>query len=147
MKRTKRRQTAVLTLSVLALTLIAPWVFGQDPDPLTELRLRAEQGHASAQYNLGLMYHSGESVPQDYKEAVSWLRKAAEQGDAGAQIRLGDMYANGRGVPQDYQEAAKWYRMTAEQGGANAQSMLGFRYKYGVNVPQDESPRESRRPF
>ena len=43
MKRTKRRQTAVLALSVLALTLIAPWVFGQDPEPLTELRRQARE--------------------------------------------------------------------------------------------------------
>ena len=26
----------------------------------------AEQGDASAQYNLGLMYYNGEGVPQDY---------------------------------------------------------------------------------
>ena len=42
MKRTKKRQTVVLALSVLALTLIAPWVFGQAPDPLTELRRQSD---------------------------------------------------------------------------------------------------------
>ena len=77
MKRTKKRQTAVLALSMLALTLIEPWVFGQDTDPLTELRRQAEQGDASAQSNLGVRYHTGEGVPQDYQEAGSWYRKAA----------------------------------------------------------------------
>ena len=33
MKQEKSKQPAVLALSMLALTLIAPWVFGQDPDP------------------------------------------------------------------------------------------------------------------
>ena len=60
MKRTKRRQTAVLALSVLALTLIAPWALGQDPDPLTEIRRRADQGDADAQFTLGTIYSVGQ---------------------------------------------------------------------------------------
>jgi TPR repeat protein len=49
----------------------------------------AEQGLASAQFNLGRMYYNGEGVPQDSKTAVKWFRRAAEQGHAGAQSRLG----------------------------------------------------------
>ena len=45
----------------------------------------AEQGHASAQYNLGVMYDTGKGALQDYKEAVKWYTKAAEQGHANAQ--------------------------------------------------------------
>ena len=60
-------------------------------------RLSAEQGDASAQFNLGNMYANGEGVPQDDAEAVRWYRLAAEQGNAGAQLNLGNMYANGRG--------------------------------------------------
>ena len=67
MKRTKSRQTAVLTLSVLMLTLFAPWVFGQDPDLLTVLRRQAEQGHAGSQYLIGLMYAEGQGVSQDFQ--------------------------------------------------------------------------------
>ena len=44
------------------------------------LLIEAEQGHASAQYNLALKYDNGEGVLQDYKEAVKWYTKAAEQG-------------------------------------------------------------------
>ena len=51
-------------------------------------RKAAEQGHVSAQYNLGYMYHSGKGVTQDYGEAVKWYRKAAEQGEAEAQYSL-----------------------------------------------------------
>lgn len=40
----------------------------------------AEQRDARAQLYLGLMYHKGDGVPQDYQEALKWLRKAAEQG-------------------------------------------------------------------
>ena len=37
-------------------------------------RLSAEQGFASAQYNLGVMYEIGQGVLQDYKEALRWYR-------------------------------------------------------------------------
>jgi len=88
---------------------------------LREFRVLAAQGDASAQYNLGVMYHSGQGVPQNYAEAAKWYRKAAEQGSARAQFNLGVKYSNGQGVPQDYAEAAKWYRKAALQGYADAQ--------------------------
>mgnify|MGYP001184219924 CR=1 FL=1 len=54
----------------------------------------AEQGHATAQYNLGLMYADGEGVPQDYKEAVNWWKLAAEQRHEQAQFNLEMMHSN-----------------------------------------------------
>ena len=49
----------------------------------------AEQGHASAQFNLGVMYETGQGVPEDKAEATKWIRKAAEQGDEDAKAWLG----------------------------------------------------------
>ena len=85
----------------------------------------AEQGNATAQFNLGVLYANGQGVPQDYQEALKWYRKASEQGDAGAQNNLGVMYDKGHGVLQDYAEARKWYRKAAEQGHAGARFNLG----------------------
>ena len=104
---------------------------------LQEWRPLAEQGYASAQYNLGQMYRNGQGVPQDDAEAVKWYRLAAEQGYANAQFNLGNMYNKGRGVPQDYAEAVKWYRLAAEQGYASAQTNLGYMYSNGQGVLQD----------
>lgn len=100
-------------------------------------RLAAEQGHARAQYNLGICYDNGHGVKQDYNEAVKWYRKAAEQGHAEAQNGLGACYEDGQGVAQDYQEAVKWYRKAAEQGNAFAQYNLGCCYDNGHGVTQD----------
>jgi len=91
---------------------------------MTEWRPLAEQGDASAQTNLGVMYHQGHGVPQDYAEAMKWFRLAAEQGHPSAQTNLGVMYHQGQGVPQDYAEAMKWYRLAADQGHTNAQTNL-----------------------
>ena len=51
-------------------------------------RKAAEQGYASAQYNLGVCYYNGKGVEQDYEEVVKWYRKAAEQGHPRAQYHL-----------------------------------------------------------
>ncbi len=59
-----------------------------DQDALRNLINTAEQGHAEAQSNLGVMYTNGQGVPQDDTEAVKWYRKAADQGHARAQFRV-----------------------------------------------------------
>ncbi len=46
---------------------------------LKEWKPLAEQGHADAQVNLGVMYLEGQNVPRDYKTAIKWLTLAAEQ--------------------------------------------------------------------
>ena len=72
---------------------------------------RAEQGDASAQINLGVMYATARGVPQDDAEAVRWFRLAAEQGHATDQYNLGFRYDAGEGVPQDYVSAHMWLNL------------------------------------
>jgi len=92
----------LLILPVLLLTLLvgnpassADFLKGLDAaksgDYTTALREwtpLAEQGDASAQYNLGLMYYNGYGVLKNDKTAVKWYTLAAEQGDADAQNNL-----------------------------------------------------------
>ena len=104
---------------------------------LTEWKPLAEQGHAMAQHNLGVMYRKGRGVVEDDKEAVKWYRLAAEQGHAMAQSNLGAMYSNGQGVIKDDKEAVKWLRLAAERGEAMAQYNLGFMYGNGQGVIED----------
>ena len=54
-------------------------------------RKAAEQGHAEAQYNLGIMLHTGDGIPQDKAQGVQWLRKAAAQGYPEAQEYLEEL--------------------------------------------------------
>ena len=88
-------------LSLTFLFLFSSGVFGDDfqdgvdaykrQDYKTAYKLflqLAEQGRASAQYNLGVMYAQGQGVPQDYKEAIKYFRFSAEQGNADAQMVL-----------------------------------------------------------
>ena len=84
---------------------------------LQEWRPLAEQGDANVQAKLGVMYASGEGVPQDYAEAARWYRLAAERGNAVAQYNLGVMYAEGEGVLRNYVQAHKWFNLVATRRG------------------------------
>jgi TPR repeat protein len=114
----------VLVAGMICLPLMG---FGED---ICELRQKAEQGDASAQFNLGVRYELGDGVPKDSKEAVKWYRLAAENGNASAQSYLG-------GVVKDAKESVKWYLMAAEQGDVYAQYFLGTAYNHGKGVPED----------
>ncbi len=95
----------------------------QRGDYATALRIfrqLAEQGDASAQYNLAFMYDNGRGVTQDYAEAMKWFRIAADQGHVRAQTGVGLIYDLGRGVPQDYVQAHMWYNLAAAQGQKDA---------------------------
>ncbi len=97
----------------------------------------AEQAHARAQYQLGIMYEYGRGVPQNDVDAVKWYTMAASQGVAAAQYKLGIMYDNSWGVAQNDVEAVKWYKKAAAQGHAYAQYDLGLMFASGAGVPQN----------
>ena len=100
-------------------------------------QLAADQKHARAQYNLGVMYENGMGVAQSHEEAVKWFRLAADQGYATAQNTLGAMYQDGNWVSQSHEEAIKWYQLAATQGCAEAQCNIGAMYAKGEGVAQD----------
>src|SRR3954468_19025432 len=54
---------------------LAAW----EDQELADLRGRAEQGHAQAQFELGFMYFAGNKVARNFAVAVSWWHKAAAQ--------------------------------------------------------------------
>ena len=147
------RFMAVITLLVLAITPAQPLAAqsfkpdleagyaafekGDFASALKHFGSLAEQGHARAQLNLGLMHAYGNGVTKDDKEAVRWFRKAADQGDADAEYSLAGMYRKGWGLTQNYAEAVRWYRLAAKQGDAEAQYWLGVMYDNGAGVTKD----------
>jgi TPR repeat protein len=83
-------------------------------------RKAAEQGDASAQYNLGRCYYDGTGTEKNQREAVRCFRKSAEQGDAKAQFVLGLCYENGTGIQKSFVDAYMWFNVAAAQGDEDA---------------------------
>ena len=88
-------------------------------------KLAAEQGHAKAQYNLGIMYRNGKGVSPNNRIAAKWYTLAAEQGYAAAQTNLGVMYSTGQGVVQDIVYAYLWVSMAAANGNELGEKLKG----------------------
>ncbi len=60
---------------------VEAWGRGGYDRAVQEFRLLAEQGHAQAQVNLGIMSSQGRGVPKDSVQAYRWYTLAAGQGD------------------------------------------------------------------
>jgi TonB family protein len=73
-----------------------------------ELRPIADSGNAKAQYLIGQLYHHGNGVEKNEKEAVAWYFKAARGGYDEAQFALSDMYQAGKGAEKDESLASYW---------------------------------------
>ena len=102
-----------------------------------QLQDAATQGDPAARTILGMVYESGQGVPQNLPLAVHLYQLAAHQGYALAQTNLGVMYYKGNGVPQNLPLAVHWYRLAAKQGRARAQAILGSMYQHGKGVIQN----------
>ena len=100
-------------------------------------RLSADQGSATAQSLLGLMYQNGRGVTQNRYEAVRLFRRAAEKSHPSAQTLLGISYFHGWGVPQDYAESHRWFQAAGQQGHVWAQWTVGSMYLNSLGVEQN----------
>ena len=86
----------------------------------------AEQGDANAQFNLGMMYHSGLQVPFDEQKAVYWYQRAADGGNQLAQQYMAIGYQEGWfGLPVDAAKAHYWYQRLKGETDTAAVSNAG----------------------
>src|SRR5437899_1229384 len=118
MEETRPVHTRVIRLIAMAgaFLLVGCAATGESHVPVAQLRAKAEQGDAAAQFQVGQAYDHGTEVKKNESEAVLWYRRAAEQGYAAAENNLGSLCQFGEGVPQSNVEAVKWYQRAVDQG-------------------------------
>lgn len=89
----------------IALILVACSALAAEPQgagkDLAYFEKLAGDGDAQAMTELGLRYHQGKGVAQNYATAYDWYLKAIEKGDGDAFNNLGAMHRDGLGVPQN----------------------------------------------
>lgn len=119
---------------------------------IREFTASAEAGLSVAQFNLGVMYFTGQGVKRDYQTALYWMTQAAEQGHVNAQFNLGTLYYNGLGMQPEWmsywplalinrgsnlREAERWYLEAAANDHGEAQYYLATMYESGYGVERD----------
>lgn len=92
------------------------------------LCLKAVQGDAVSQVDLGDIYYNGNGVPRSYEKAAYWFEKSAAKGYDRAQNNLGLLYLFGNGVKKSREKAIALFKKAAEQG--NKSSLLFAKLKY-----------------
>ena len=97
----------------------------------------ADQGHATAQRNLGVLFLTGQGVARDPGRARQWLEAAAAGGHVTSQHTLGVMFDRGDGMARDLARAMMWYERAAAQGDMESQFTVGTMYYEGEGVAQD----------
>ena len=107
-------------------------------------KLAADQGNATGQVNLGVLYSAGRGgLPKDVlrREACVSHKLAADQGHAGGQANLGFFYMDGLGgLPEDEREADASPSSPPTKGHAWAQDALTRR-----SGQQQQEERERQR--
>lgn len=106
---------------------------------LHEFTLAAEEGLDLAQYNLGILYFTGQGVEKDSAEAFRWTEAAAQQGHLAAQFNLASLYHSGDGVAADNDKAVQFFESAARGGHAGAAVVLANMYADG-EIGMDEEP-------
>ena len=92
---------------------------------------------ASAQYVLGMIYHSQVLAAPDGMDGLGLITAAAEAGYLPAQNELGRIYRTGDGADQDLERMMFWYERAASQGDVGAQLFVADGYAYGFGVKMD----------
>ena len=85
---------------------------------IDELKKKAEQGDADAQYEVGMHYLRARNL----NVASFWLEQAAEQGNRASFFRLNTTVFQGNPIKD---EIEKWYSSLANQGNLDAQYYFG----------------------
>ena len=92
----------------------AAWNEGHFANAMEILRPLAVAGDPAAQFLVGLMYESGQGVPEDLAEGVRWFEAAAEKGSADALYSLcQDLSLGGGNIQRDSLRAYVWCDLAA----------------------------------
>jgi hypothetical protein len=104
---------------------------------LQDLAIDAALGDSEAQHNLGVEFHRGVNLPQDFSKAAVMWRLASSVGVIESSNNLGYLTYYGKGVKQDHAEGVRLWRIAAEKGFAESQVHLGDAYSDGEYLQRD----------
>lgn len=97
--------------------------YAQGEEDLARLFLRKDI-HKNDLYAIGLFYHEGKDVKQNYEKAAKWYELARAKDHAGAYYKLGVLHENGLFYKQNAVTAAKFYQHGIYNGFKEAQEDL-----------------------
>ena len=101
---------------------------------------KAIDGHADAQYEVGILLMKANNIHNNFSLALGWLEQSAEQGykmaiDAIVGIAIQKAKLRYKGIPHIPSNKDSMY-IKAENGDSNAQYYVGLNYLHGIGLPK-----------
>lgn len=103
----------------------------------------AENGHAEAQFYVGIAFLRGFGTRADKEKGELWLNHAAKKGDANAKYKLGMMYENGVKLTRDSTKAQYWKKQAKVEGYQPVRSPAKAASESAVLNRSTDSPTSS----
>ncbi|NEN79761.1 tetratricopeptide repeat protein [Nocardioides zeae] len=97
----------------------------------------AARGHAAGDFELSVLFGTGQGVPVDEARSLRHLQAAAAKDHPRALYNLAASHATGRGVPLDAARALELYVRAAERGHAGAAFTAGVMVLTGEGTAPD----------
>ncbi len=91
-------KTSLLTLTAF---LFITWTVAYASPGKSEWEALAKKGEVKAMISLGVMYHTGDGVKEDYTKAMDWYLQAYAKNDGDALNNIGVLFRDGLGVPKN----------------------------------------------
>lgn len=88
----------------------------QATDSVRQIYIRAQQGEAADQNEVGGWYYRGRHVERNYETALQWWSRAAQQGNALAIGNMALCYQTGNGIAADSVRAVQLYDRSLRTG-------------------------------
>lgn len=105
--------------------------------PFDSLVSEAEQGDASAQFDLALFYIQAAEInqtPYNYQQVLFWAEQSANSGLDRGQVMYARLHLDGVATTKDPAKAFYWYTKAAQQNLPVAQHDLATMYRDGVGT-------------
>ncbi len=93
----------------------------------------AELGLPQAQYELALLYDTGDKIKEDRDQALFWMKKAADSGFVEAEYAYGVYLDRGYKAGEGISQALLYYEKAANKGHQRAIKGLALIYKMGAD--------------
>lgn len=125
------RILGAICILVLATNLSRAQTGNEAKCKLQDLAIDAALGDSIAQHDLGVEFHKGVDLPQDFSKAAAMWRLSSSGGFVPAYNNLGYLTYYGKGVKQDFAEGLRLWRIAAEKGLHESQVHIGYAYADG----------------
>lgn len=129
----------LIAISILALA--ATWAGAQTVSEskckVQDLAVDAALGDPIAQHDLGVAFHQGVDVAQDFSKAAIMWRLSSSAGVIESHNNLGYLTYYGKGVKQDFAEGLRLWRIAAEKGFPESQIHFGYAYSDNKYLKRD----------